>query len=426
MADVVVQMAQSSCCLMSVFPVDRVSWLAPLRSTTPRNFLQHPMTWSTLLKKFNANGAGDFTIEMEFGYDSFESTNSYALNLVGSPSYLQLKLNKTSIYYYFLGFRFTDGTTGYVDLLTNPVEGERHNIRIVYSQAETISMVYFDGALKKSVAGTLDFSTGSICLSNHNGTISQFRVATSKNRWQADYFELYEANNPWPQLSANSGSTTGTSFAEKTGLVTLENIRSDQDVFEGMTAGVARRIKTRLDLRGNSKSLTLVSRAFIPSHSADGKLYASGLITQGMFTSGPASQVAAMSVWEDHRQTPGTLRLYTTASTSGNTEQGTSYVIPVTTLDKWTTFAGVYNFELGTVTGYVDGAAVGTVNRGTLTAFGQGANSDLSDAVSILHDLNSSVLGMSDHKISWAMVFDRALTAAEIAALCPASTNENQ
>ena len=223
------------------------------------------------------------------------------------------------------------------------------------------------------------------------------------------------SGNPWP--SNETDDTPGLSEAERVGLLVKTNVRTDRGVFESTSTGGYLRIKTRLDLRGNSKSLTLISRAFIPSHSADGKLYAAGLLTQGMFTSGPASQVAAMSVWEDHRQTPGTLRLYTTASTSGNTEQGTSYVIPVTTLDKWTTFAGVYNFELGTVTGYVDGVAVGTVNRGTLTAFGQGANSDLSDAVSIMHDLNSSVLGTSDHKISWAMVFDRALTAAEITAL---------
>lgn len=223
------------------------------------------------------------------------------------------------------------------------------------------------------------------------------------------------SGNPWP--SNKPDDTPGLSEAERVGLLVKTNVRTDRGVFESTSTGGYRRIKTRLDLRGNSKSLTLVSRAFIPSHSADGKLYASGLITQGMFTSGPASQVAAMSVWEDHRQTPSKLRLYTTASTSGNTEQGTSYVIPTTALDRWATFAGVYNFELGTVTGYVDGAAVGTVNRGTLTAFGQGANSDLSDVVSIMHDLNNSILGMSEHKISWAMVFDRALTAAEIAAL---------
>ena len=223
------------------------------------------------------------------------------------------------------------------------------------------------------------------------------------------------SGNPWP--SNEPDDTPGLSEAERVGLLVKTNVRTDRGVFESTSSGGYRRIKTRLDLRGNAKSLTMVSRAFVPSHSADGKLYASGLITQGMFTSGPRSQVVAMSVWEDHRQTPSTLRLYTTASTSGNTEQGTSYVIPVTTLDRWTTFAGVYDFELGTVTGYVDGVTVGTVNRGTLTAFGQGANSDLSDVVSLLHDLSNPILGMCDHKISWAMVFDRALTAAEIAAL---------
>ncbi|MPM49877.1 hypothetical protein SDC9_96611 [bioreactor metagenome] len=198
--------------------------------------------------------------------------------------------------------------------------------------------------------------------------------------------------------------------AERLRLITKTNVRTDRGVFEPADSAQPTRIKTAIDLRGNFKSLTLVCKAFIPSHAADGKLYASGLITQGNYISYRCT--CSFTVREDHRTGQSKIINLQYTNSSGAVTDLNFVLVDNSIFNRMVVFAAQFDYERSLMLLFVDGVEVAR-RSGALLPFGQGLGGDFLDAVSIMHNPYAAYL--SGHSMDYAMMFNKALTAAQIA-----------
>lgn len=397
------KLARRSSCLMAVWPTDRVSWVSPLHpgsgpwpSTVMRNFATEPAAWHDLgiqQQQIGDNDDASFFIDFEWNYDGAPANNAFILYPSPPPS------GRYGVYAASTGAVIaTTNVLGATYLPINvrnsgyPLSRGRHTIRL--RVLGTTFYAQLDNEAEKSTTGTRKTTTPTFVAPSSTADMSIYNMwlrndTTGKTVWA------------YP------------SFAEKVRLVqTMDNVLTSTGVFEGATDGVVRRIKTALDLRGNSTSKTMVCRCYIPSHIGSNALWLSGLITQGYYSLGAVNQqVFNFSTWED-RRSGGQLRLYVTFA--GSTAiKGTTFLVDGYSLfDRWVTLAAIYDYMAGTVSAYIGGVKIGSFAV-VMEPFRLGAGSSLSDAVSVLHD--ASVGTASGHKIAWAQVHEGVLPQSTIA-----------
>ncbi len=380
-------------------------WLSPLRpnvpgapwpSAVPRNFATEPETWHDFgaWARENIATADDLKIEMEFYWNEASGMlvrNIFSSSAASTPFAISTQATGRMLISTNLGSRYGNYSNITADW-DAAIGWHTCEATIVGS---TLSAIIDNGTPNSVATGDRNQSlTIGAPTSSFNGFIRKLKVTNL----------ITGATWSYP------------SFAERTRLLTLSNIRSDREYFEGAASGVVRRIKTQLDLRGNATSKTFVCRCFIPSHAADGKLYVSGLVTQGAYTSGGSSYVLDIDVRENFTGT--TPQIGINCRYQGVTGQRECYIdaasLPI--FDRWFTLAAVFNYPAGTISIYLDGAEIGKKTV-VMEPFGQGAGSSLSDAVSIMHDATTAYI--SDHRIAWAHVYDYAMTESEIRLLSP-------
>ncbi len=405
MADIAAQMAQGPRCILAVYPDDRASWLSPLQagvpgapwpSLEPRNFVAETEKWYDL-GIVSAVGMDDWEFAGEF--QTSEITHGANIIYRSTDIRVGLYMFNTNIVRFYnssasglqtadLMYEYMPALNTWVKWRMQRVDGWlRWFINDVEVKSTNASGKYLSMDSVLPPTSTADCHLRNCCFKN---------LTTGKTLWS------------YP------------SFAERTRLLTLTNIRTDRGVFEGAStgSGVLRRVKSQLDLRGNTTSKTLVCKCYIPSHADDGKLYVSGLVTQGHHTSGAASYVFFFSVWEDYRIATRGKTLYLRFAGSSNAVRGVGgNVADINIFDRWVTLAGVIDYASGKVAVYMDGVKVAQASV-VMEPFGQGAGNVLSDAVSILHDANNYV---SDHRIAWAHVYDYAMSEEEIRLLAPSA-----
>lgn len=206
--------------------------------------------------------------------------------------------------------------------------------------------------------------------------------------------------------------------AERVRLLTKTNIRTDRGVFEAADDTKVAGIATQLDLRGNTTSKTFIVRAFCPAHDpASNRLYLHPLIGQGNIGSGATGFTFHLSIREDRQS--GLIQVYPVVS-NGRVFYS-AYADASELLDSWHVFAfSIEHLPESTVLrSFVDGVQVG---GSSAPAFAWGTPTDTTTqetTVGIRRDPNMSFYAGSLTRISYALVFDRALSAAEIAALTP-------
>lgn len=226
-------------------------------------------------------------------------------------------------------------------------------------------------------------------------------------------------NYPWP--SATPDETPGLSEAERVRLLTKTNVRTDRGAFEAADDSKIAGIATPLDFRGNTTSKTFIVRAFCPAHDPSSeKVYIHSFLVQGAIERGSSFYTFRFSIWED-RRSGGPTRLMPTIST-GNDSLGPIVTGAEIYLDQWHTYAMVIEYNGGNcyIRVFVDGVLLqektvsGTPVWNTPTD-----TTTQKTTVGIRRDPTDSYYAGSLTKVSSALIFDRALSAAEIAALTP-------
>ena len=215
------------------------------------------------------------------------------------------------------------------------------------------------------------------------------------------------------QPSAPSGEGT---WEERTGLLAFTNITAGGGVFRAENDARVAGIATPLDFRGNTTSKTFIVRAFCPAHDPDSnRLYLHPLIGQGNIGTGATGFTFHLSVREDRQS--GLIQVYPVVS-NGSVFYS-AYADASELLDSWHVFAfSVEHLPESTVLrSFVDGAQVGSSSNQAFAWGTPTATTTQETTVGIRRDPNSSYYAGSLTKVSAALVFDRALTQPEIAAI---------
>lgn len=217
------------------------------------------------------------------------------------------------------------------------------------------------------------------------------------------------------QPSAPSGEGT---WEERTRLLTLTNITTAGGVFRAADDAKVAGIATPLDFRGNTTSKTFIVRAFCPAHDPDsGKLYIHPLLGQGQIGYGNAYSVFSLAIWEDFR-TAGNPKIMLVGRIEGENSSVGNYAFPENALDSWHVFSMIVDYDSSPgnmiLSRYIDRILL---NTETVAAqnFGSGAASSMSEHVGIRED--PVITWLADTRVAAALIFDRALTQPEIAAL---------
>ena len=206
------------------------------------------------------------------------------------------------------------------------------------------------------------------------------------------------------------------SEAERVRLITKTNVRTDRGAFEAADETQPARVDTALDLRGNSTSKTFWARGYFPKHENNGLLYVHPMIEQGDTIYGTDSWVFRVTVWEDYRAPSGVTALRCDFCDADNAARLCHIRITDDFFNTTHDIAYVIDFQANGAfcSVYIDGS-IATQANFTASAFGTGATSAMSANVGIRRDPITNYL--SGNSVECALVFDRALSAAEIAAL---------
>lgn len=218
------------------------------------------------------------------------------------------------------------------------------------------------------------------------------------------------------QPAAPSGSGT---WEERTGLLAFTNITAGGGVFRAADDVNHAGISTQLDFRGNTTSKTFIVRAFCPAHDpASEKLYIHPFFGQGQIAGRATDWTFQFALWEECRS--GNTSQIVPAISDGTNISGAHITGIDRYLNQWHTYAMVVDYLNGNCyfKVFVDGTMLNERGISRTPAWNTPAATTAQETtVGIRRDPNISVYAGSMTRISAALVFDRALTASEIAAL---------
>lgn len=208
-------------------------------------------------------------------------------------------------------------------------------------------------------------------------------------------------------------------WEERVQLLTKANVRTDHGVFEAADENTTAGVDTQLDLRGNATSKTFIVRAFCPAHDpASEKLYIHPFFGQGQIAGRATDWTFQFALWEDRRS--GKTSQLVPAISDGTNISGAHITGIDRYLNQWHTYAMVVDYLNGNCyfKVFVDGTMLNERGISRAPAWNTPAATTAQETtVGIRRDPNVSYYTDSLTKVSSALVFDRALTASEIAAL---------
>lgn len=399
------QIAKDPSCLLAVDALQGGRWLSCIKpagvqpSSVPRNFAEEPMEWRDAIAAAAQLSTHDFYFEAEFVADS-------------KPDGTGLIFYNKAVYEPFGVCLRNDGVIIATVTYTNLWEGSgRQYLSLLegdfgYGELVKVKVVRENGAveifcndvLKTSVTmpgspSPVQFT--SIPSANFSGTIKRITI-----------FDLTTGRTVWSYPS----------WEERTRLLTKTNVRTDRGVFEAADESKSAGIATPLDFRGNTTSKTFIVRAFCPAHDPDSnRLYLHPLIGQGNIGTGATGFTFHLSVREDRQR--GMIQLY--PAVSNGSVFYSAYADASELLDSWHVFAfSIEHLPESTVLrSFVDGAQVGSSSAPAFAWGTPTATTAQETTVGIRRDPNASYYAGSLTRISSALIFDRALTQPEIAAI---------
>lgn len=402
MNDMIMKAAQDPSCLLAVTPDRGGSWWAALRtggnypwpSDVPRNFAEEPETWYAAAAASSEISMHDFYFEIEFiSYQKPESNEPVFYNIrVYEPFGVCLR-NDGNIIATVTYTRLWEGSGNqYLSLLDGDFNyGEPVRIKVIRQNG--VIKIFCNDTEKKTITmpsapAPVQFTT--MPSANFNGTIKRITI-----------FDLTTGRTVWSYPSE----------AERVRLITKTNVRTDRGVFEAADETKTARIDTALDLRGKISDYTV----FVEFEAAnmDENFSAQQLCGQGSATNMSLTEIAAcMYYYRDSRY-----------FIRHAWELGGKSVLFYTEVEKLTGRHQLASILQISETGagssammYLDGKLIHTAdNDNSPSGVGSAEHFTIIEPANTTQTYYSRKYG----KIYSCLVFDRALTAAEIAALIP-------
>ena len=370
----------------------------PWPSATLRNFDDVTAAWYDAVAVGYA-AIGDHDCEFEISYKNnvdYPGTIFYSNSQAGSINLHQIKNNHNS----YSSFRAFNGE--YPDVviaLDNGIQtAGSHTVK--FKRQNGTAEAWVDGQLVESVTsdlGNKPLYAENVPASHFDGNIFYIRLT-----------DLTTGRTVWSYPSE----------AERVRLLTKTNVRTDRGVFEAADENTMAGVAAQLDLRGNATSKTFIARAFCPAHDpASEKLYIHPFFGQGQISSGATAFTFQFSLWEDCRSGKSS-QLFPAIST-GTDMPGANITGVDGYLNQWHTYAMVVDYTGGNcyIRVFVDGTMLRErIVSGTPTWNTPAAATAQETTVGVRRDPNASYYAGSLTRVSSALVFDRALTTAEIAA----------
>ena len=368
----------------------------PWPSPVPRNFAEEPATWYDFQARAIAVSPINYTMTLRV---LIPDTDGYIWSASGASAVFTARRSGQNVI-----VSMQPGTANYGQTTINDVASGEHTL--VWSKSGTTATIYLDGELVVNFAGVA------------GDTQWASRVVPETNVGTILYAELKDD-------AANEIVWRYPSEAERVRLITKTNVRTDRGGFETVDASVISRIATQLDLRGAYAEKTFIADCWFPATTNNGTLHYFPVITQGDGLSGSGSSlVVNLSVQADYRASAVSRRLQLTWADASGSIHTTNVGVTDAFFGKRHRIVGVirpgassaqYTNEL-----YIDGELVGR-GSGSVSSFVFGKAAAASIAPGNLHLIERDYTGfLSQSSLLYgALIFDRALSAAEIAALTP-------
>lgn len=373
----------------------------PWPSPVPRNFAEEPATWYDLGLASSTIGMDDWEIGGELYANSLTAGKSIIYRS-SDPRFGLYVTSSSQII--FVNYSAT-GSSERIYYYDNPPTGEWLSFKMQRA-----------GGWLRWLINDIDVNsvekTG-LCVEMNN--TSPFFVNEDCNLRNCYFKNLTTGRTVWSYPSE----------AERVRLITKTNVRTDHGSFETADVSVISRVATQLDLRGAYAEKTFIADCWFPATSNNGALNYFPVITQGDGLSGSGSSlVVNFSVQADYRASVASKRLQLTWADASGSIHTTNVVVTDAFFGKRHQIVGVirpgasstqYANEL-----YIDGELVGR-GSGSVSSFVFGNATAASIAQGSLHVIGRDYTGfLSQSSLLYrALIFDRALSPAEIAALTP-------
>lgn len=373
----------------------------PWPSSVPRNFAEEPATWYDLGLASSTIGMDDWEIGGELYANSLTAGKSIIYRS-SNPRFGLYVTSSSQII--FVNYSATGGNER-IYYYDNPPTGEWLSFKMQRA-----------GGWLRWLINDIDVNsvekTGLYVEMNNT---SPFFVNEDCNLRNCYFKNLTTGRTVWSYPSE----------AERVRLITKTNVRTDHGSFETADVSVISRVATQLDLRGAYAEKTFIADCWFPATSNNGTLNYFPVITQGDGLSGSGSSlVVNFSVQADYRASAVSRRLQLTWADASGSIHTTNGVVTDAFFGKRHQIVGVirpgasstqYANEL-----YIDGELVGR-GSGSVSSFVFGNASAASIAPGSLHVIGRDYTGfLSQSSLLYrALIFDRALSVAEIAALTP-------
>ena len=373
----------------------------PWPSPVPRNFAEEPATWYDLGLASSTIGMDDWEIGGELYANSLTAGKSIIYRS-SNPRFGLYVTSSSQII--FVNYSAT-GSNERIYYYDNPPTGEWLSFKMQRA-----------GGWLRWLINDIDVNsvekTGLYVEMNNT---SPFFVNEDCNLRNCYFKNLTTGRTVWSYPSE----------AERVRLITKTNVRTDHGSFETADVSVISRVATQLDLRGAYAEKTFIADCWFPATSNNGALNYFPVITQGDGLSGSGSSlVVNFSVQADYRASVASKRLQLTWADASGSIHTTNVVVTDAFFGKRHQIVGVirpgasstqYANEL-----YIDGELVGR-GSGSVSSFVFGNATAASIAQGSLHVIGRDYTGfLSQSSLLYrALIFDRALSPAEIAALTP-------
>lgn len=372
----------------------------PWPSPVPRNFAEEPATWYDLGLASSTIGMDDWEIGGELYANSLTAGKSIIYRS-SNPRFGLYVTSSSQII--FVNYSATGGSER-IYYYDNPPTGEWLSFKMQRA-----------GGWLRWLINDIDVNsvekTGLYVEMNNT---SPFFVNENCNLRNCYFKNLTTGRTVWSYPSE----------AERVRLITKTNVRTDRGGgFETADASMMSRIATQLDLRGAYAEKTFIADCWFPATTNNGTLNYFPMITQGDGLSGSGSSlVVNLSVQADYRASAVGKRFQLTWADASGSVHTTNVVVTDAFFGKRHRIVGVirpgassaqYINEL-----YIDGEFVGS-GSGSVSSFVFGKAAAASIAPDNLHLIERDYTGfLSQSSLLYgALIFDRALSAAEIAAL---------
>ena len=407
------QIAKDPSCLLAVDALQGGRWLSCIKpdgvqpSSVPRNFVEEPETWYDFQNmQLTEDWAHDYTFECTMLLNEKDTAESIFYSGATSSMFGIYQYANNDVGFFTNIIKIQGTPTNYVPYIIKANESEifwqtPHTVKINVQRNSVF--FYIDNELKYSSSNCVRIEKTAQNLVAPKSATGYIDACCIRDDTTGKIVWIYPT------------------WEERTRLLTFNNITTGGGVFRAADESKSAGIKTPLDFRGNTTSKTFIVRAFCPSHDDNTKnLFLHPFFTQGRWTYGKDYFVFGFGIWEDFRGASPMRQLRFAAS--GDSVAATNPVDASTLLDQWHVFAVSYEmassgqkFAL-----YADGQLL-TSGTNAAEVYPWRSNPTTTPGTDsgkvYVRDNAGDGTYVAGTVVSSALVFDRALTQPEIAAI---------